>query len=123
MSNVRRFSMKLDQFVEFEELIGIVRRREDRRTSYCVYWKDEAEEPTLQDNVLVAAPSTVENDVEVFPRVVLENGYWTFCSDQLVQDVVDVAIKQYPDASSAELREALLHYLERDSFLEIKRGK
>ena len=115
--------MHLNQFVPLKELLGVVRRREDRNGEYSVYWKDEADDPGLNEVVLVSAPVTVENDRDVFPQIVVENGYWIFCSDQLLQDVVDVAVGQNSQVSDEKLREALLHYLQKDNFLDVTDGQ
>jgi len=112
--------MQINQFVALQDLLSLVRRRADRVTKYSVYWKDGTEDPGLTEAVLLAAPVEVENDRDVFPRIVVENGYWIYCSDELLQDVVDVALGQNPNVSDERLKDALRHYLEKDNFLDVK---
>ncbi|MET0333565.1 MAG: hypothetical protein ABW190_04790 [Rhizobacter sp.] len=112
--------MELNRFVALEELLSLVRSRADRSIEYSVYWRDGAEDPGLTDEVLVAAPVEVENDRDVFPPIVVKHGYWIYCSDQLIQDVVDVALGQNASVGNERLLEALRHYLRKDNFLDVK---
>src|SRR4051794_9995806 len=99
--------MELNQFMPLRDLFTKVRTRKDRRVDYSVYWKDGAEDPRINEGVLLAAPVMVEDDRDVFPPIVNENGYWL------------VALQQNPKASDETLLSALLYYLSKDNFLDV----
>jgi hypothetical protein len=42
------------------------------------------------------------------------------CSDENIQDVVDLAVRQYGNVTSFQLITALNHYLQKDDFLDFK---
>lgn len=111
--------MQLNQFVSLKELFACVRSREDRELKYSVYWKDGADNPELDDNVLLAEPVAVKDDRDLFPQIVTDNGYWILCSKQTIQDVVEVALEQNPNVSDETLRTALFYYLSVDNFMDV----
>jgi hypothetical protein len=102
-------------------LLPQIAAREERHLQYSLYWEDRAnDDPTLDDTFLVASPSQVtDDDLEIFPQQVAERGWWIYCSDELVQDVIDLAIGQKPNASSAEMLKCLIHYIKNDDFLDL----
>jgi hypothetical protein len=95
--------------------------REERHFQYSLYWEDRAnDDPRLDDIFLVASPSEVtDDDLEIFPQQVTERGWWLYCSDELVQDVVDLAISQKPNVSPAEMLKCLIYHMKNDDFLDI----
>ncbi|MBC7755124.1 MAG: hypothetical protein H7Z20_00475 [Bdellovibrio sp.] len=112
--------LKLNAFYTLPDLFALVKTKCERDVDYSIYWLDNAPDPTLQDRVFVAAPVDVDDeDNEAFPQIVNDNGFWYFCSDENIQDVIDVAIDQKPNASDEEQLKCLDYYLKRDTFLDL----
>jgi hypothetical protein len=114
--------IQLNTFYTLPELFALVKNRQERAQNYCIYWRDNAPDPSLTDRLIVAAPSDIDEDddyKETFPSMVNENGYWHYCSDEIVQDVVDLAISQKPNVTDEELLNCLDYYLKRDTFLDL----
>jgi hypothetical protein len=103
------------------ELLLLVAKRLDRQTSYSVYWQDlPQQDPSPESIVLVEHPSIVtDEDAEIFPDAVRSRGWWIYCSDELLQDVVDLAVEQKTSASAEEILKCLRYYLEHDDFLDL----
>jgi hypothetical protein len=112
--------IQLNTFYTLAEWLNLVKTKQERTLNYSIYWRDNAPDPTENDRIIIAAPTIVDdNDNETFPPIVNENGFWYYCSDENIQDVVDVAIDQKPNASDAELLQCLDYYLKRDTFLDL----
>jgi hypothetical protein len=111
--------IQLNTFYTLPELFALVKNRQERTQNYSIYWRDNAPDPSLTDRLIVAAPSDIDDDIEHYSSIVDENGYWHYCSDEIVQDVVDVAISQKPNVTDEELLNCLDYYLKRDTFLDL----
>jgi hypothetical protein len=114
--------IQLNTFYTLPELFALVKTKQERAQNYSIYWLDNAPKPSLTDRLIVAAPSDIDEEddfKETFPSMVNENGYWHYCSNEIVQDVVDLAISQKPNVSDAELLNCLEYYLKRDTFLDL----
>jgi hypothetical protein len=71
--------------------------------------------------VLIAVPSDVDEtgSFDVMPPTVAAKGWWICIYDYTLQDVIDLAIEQKPNASDAELLACLRYYEEKDTFLDL----
>ncbi|CAD0219350.1 hypothetical protein FW781_03820 (plasmid) [Chryseobacterium panacisoli] len=114
-----------NQVFPIEEFLELVKNKQDRKTSfdpdynYAVYSsKDEFEQ---QMKIFIGDPLDIgENDNEILPDFVFQNKLNYMCSDENIQDVVDLAFRQYAGVTSSQLIDALNHYLEKDDFLDFK---
>lgn len=93
---------------------------------FNVYWKDHDDSPKLDDEVYVGAPALVadnvpdsEYDYALLPQIVKDRGWWLSYSGELIEDVLSNALTQKPNASDAELLEAIEYYSKRDAFLHL----
>jgi hypothetical protein len=93
---------------------------------FNVYWKDQDDSPTLDDEVFVGAPAPVADDVPdeeydyaLLPQVVKDRGWWLSYSGELIEDVLSNSLTQKPTASDAELLKAVEYYAEMDTFLDL----
>lgn len=113
-------SLELDRSYRMSELLPIVASRRDRAFGYALYWLDPKRDPQLEDSFLVAAPVEVtDDDKEVYPQSAQKPGYWIYCSAELIQDVVDLAVSQNANASNEQMLECLIHYMKYDNFLDV----
>ena len=102
------------------EFLRLVAAKQERALCYALYWKGRDDrDPTLADDFLVAAPVEVQGDAMVFPAEVQRRGWWLYCSDDLVRDVVDLATEQKPAVTPGELLRCLVHYLHEDAYLDL----
>ena len=112
-----------DQYYKIEDFLTLVRNKQERSEdydpdfAYAVYSEQDIFEPGI--TVYICAPADIDgDDDDVFPDVVYENGLLYMCSDEDIQDVVDLALRQQPAVTDEQLIEALNHYLESDDFLD-----
>lgn len=109
-----------DTFYTLPELFRLIAGKQERQNPYALYWADPDREPQLDDPFLLAAPVQVQDDdTELFPPMAVAQNLWILCSDELIQDVVDLAISQKPDASAKQLLHCLNYYINHDTFLDI----
>ena len=92
---------------------------------FNVYWKDQDDSPTLDDEVYVGAPAPVADDVPdedydyaLLPQVMKDRGWWLSYSGELIEDVLTNALMQKPAATDEELLKAVEYYSENDTFLD-----
>ncbi|OPB90677.1 hypothetical protein BAS06_10240 [Elizabethkingia miricola] len=114
-----------DQYFKIEDFLALVKNKQERSEdydpdfAYAIYSEQDIFEPGI--TVYIGAPADVDVDGDyddVFPDVVYENGLLYMCSDEDIQDVVDLALRQQPVVTDEQLIEALNHYLESDDFLD-----
>lgn len=114
-----------NQMYFIEEFLELVKNKEDRKESYdpdynyAVYSSKDEFEPEMK--VFIGDPLDIgEEDKEILPDFVYHNKLNYMCSDENIQDVVDLAFRQSADITSSQLIVALNHYLEKDNFLDFK---
>lgn len=109
---------------QLEEFILLVKDKKERTAgydpayAYAVYAREDEVEIGLE--IYVGEPVEVnDNDEETYPSVAIEQEMWYMCSDEDIQDVVDLAISQKPSATMEELVMALDYYLTIDDFIDL----
>ncbi|MDR4951109.1 hypothetical protein REB14_02790 [Chryseobacterium sp. ES2] len=114
-----------NQVYSIEEFLELVKSKQDRKASfdpeynYAVYSSTDEFKPEMK--VFIGDPLDIgENDNEILPDFVFHNKLHYICSDENIQDVVDLAFRQHADVTSSQLITALNHYLEKDDFLDFK---
>lgn len=114
-----------NQMYFIEEFLELVKRKQDRKESYdpeynyAVYSSKDEFAPEMK--VFIGDPLDISgNDNEILPDFVYHNKLNYMCSDENIQDVVDLAFRQCDDVTSSQLITALNHYLEKDDFLDFK---
>ncbi|MDR6372239.1 hypothetical protein J2795_003102 [Chryseobacterium bernardetii] len=114
-----------NQVYSIEEFLELVKSKQDRKASfdpefnYAVY--SSTDEFKSEMKVFIGDPLDIGgNDNEILPDFVFHNKLHYMCSDENIQDVVDLAITQQADVTSSQLIMALNHYLEKDDFLDFK---
>ncbi|MBP1163368.1 MAG: DUF7716 domain-containing protein [Chryseobacterium culicis] len=114
-----------NQMYCIEEFLELVKRKQDRKESYdpeynyAVYSSKDEFEPEMK--VFIGDPLDIGgNDNEILPDFVYHNKLKYMCSDENIQDVVDLAFRQYAEVSSSQLITALNYYIEKDDFLDFK---
>lgn len=92
--------------------------------AFNVYGKDQEASPQLDDEVFVGAPAQVvdnlpdeEYDYALLPQIVKDRGWWLIYSGELIEAVLLNALTQKPNATDAELLEAVEYYSKHDTFL------
>ncbi|WP_426479028.1 DUF7716 domain-containing protein [Chryseobacterium sp. CBSDS_008] len=114
-----------NQVYSIEEFLALVKNKQDRKESYdpeynyAVYSSIDEFKPEMK--VFIGDPLDIgENDNEILPDFVFHNKLNYLCSDENIQDVVDLAFRQCADVTSSQLIKALNHYLKKDDFLDFK---
>lgn len=114
-----------NQIYCIEEFLELVKLKQDRKESYdpeynyAVYSSKDEFEPEMK--VFIGDPLDIGgNDNEILPDFVYHNKLKYMCSDENIQDVVDLAFRQYAEVSSSQLITALNYYIEKDDFLDFK---
>ncbi|MCC9041942.1 hypothetical protein LNQ81_04395 [Myroides sp. M-43] len=115
------FKNKTYQLAEF---ILLVKDRKERTTEYnpAFHYAIYAVEDEVDEDLAIYVGEPVEvtdNDEEIYPSEVIEQEMWYLCSDEDIQDVVDLAISQKPSATMEELVMALDYYLTIDDFIDL----
>ena len=101
-------------------LIKNIRANEDRCESYCIYGEGDSADATLSSIcVLDIYPEITDELEEIYPQFVSERDMEMWFRDELVQDVVANAKHQDPNVTDATILDAIKHYDETDSFLEL----
>lgn len=110
----------VNAFYTLDDLIGLVKEKKDRDAVYMIYTRKGVD--NLQSGVEVYVgdvPDFDDDDNEVPPQSVtalgLEQGYMR----EHFQDVVDLAYKQKPAASTEEVIRCLNHYAQHEDFLDL----
>lgn len=116
MSNFKNKTYRLGEFID------IVKNKQERSEQYnpmynYALYAVEAE-VTCDLEIYVGDPVEVtDSDEEIYPEYAVTHDMWYFCSDENIQDVVDLALSQKEGLSIAELVVALEYYLEHDDFM------
>ena len=98
-------SMFKNKVYKIEDFINLVKEKKERLPNYdfeycyAVYAKND----------------NVEIHDEVFIGNSIDFDHY-FCSDQNIQDVVDLAVRQDADVSNEKLIDALNYYIDNDDF-------
>lgn len=105
------------------EFIDIVKNKQERSEGYnpLYHYAIYAEEVEVTSNLVIYVGEPVEvsdSDKEIYPEYAVAHNMWYFCSDENIQDVVDLAISQYSQVSTEQLITALDYYLEHDDFMD-----
>ena len=112
--------MKYEEPTTMAALIEMVRGREDAGQRYCVYGRGDSDDATLDSECFLAAhPRLTDDDSEVYPGFVVQNGLELWYREELVHDVVMNALHQDASVSNETVLAALKHYDNRDAFLVI----
>lgn len=105
--------------MRIEELIDCVKARQERAESYAVY-SATGEAFNVHDEVFIADTVQVNaQGQEVYPAMVRERGLHVAYAGDQFQDVVDLALRQQPGATHADIIRALNHYSMHDDFLDL----
>ncbi|UKB81407.1 hypothetical protein [Chryseobacterium sp. MEBOG07] len=114
-----------NQMYSIEEFLELVKNKQDRKASYdpdynyAVYSSKDEFKPEMK--VFIGDPLDIgEDDSESLPDFVFHNKLKYMCSDENIQDVVDLAFRQRAEVTCSQLITALNHYLEKDDFLDFK---
>ena len=113
--------MQLNSYIKLADLFAAVKAKQDRTQSYTVYWHKNGPDPELDDRVLIAEPSGVDEteSEDVMPTMVAAKGWWICIYDYVLQDVINLAMRQKPLASDAELLHCLRYYEQNDTFINL----
>lgn len=113
-----------DKQYQLEEFILLVIEKKERTAgydaafAYAIYAREEEVEIGLE--IYVGEPVEVtDNDEEIYPNEVIAQEMWYLCSDEDIQDAIDLAISQKPSATMEELVMALDYYLTIDDFIDL----
>ncbi len=111
----------LNSYITLRALFQQVKNRQDRAQNYTVYWHKHGPDPELDEEVLIAEPSDVDDsgNYDVMPAIVAAKGWWICIYDYTLQDVIDLALSQKPNASDAELLDCLRYFEDNDTFLDL----
>lgn len=102
------------------DMLEAVAKGRDPDVPYDLYWKDEDRPARLDDMILVAEPVAVsDDDKEIYPESASSRGFWIYCSGELVQDVVGLAMEQMPAASADSLLSCVEYYIRNDDYLDL----
>jgi hypothetical protein len=113
-----------DKTYRLSEFVDIVKNKQERLEHYnpmynYALYAIEAE-VTCDLTIYVGEPVEVtDSDEEIYPEYATKNDMWYFCSDENIQDVVDLAVSQCPEVNTEQLITALAYYLEHDDFMNL----
>lgn len=109
-----------NRFYKIEDLIELVKGKKGRDAIYMIYVPVDTDDLQSGMDVYVGdVPSFDDDDNEVFPESVIALGLERGYMQEHFEDVVDVAYKQKPTASTEEVIRCLNHYAQHDSFLDL----
>lgn len=110
----------LNRSYKIDDLINVVKDKKDRDAVYMVYVSKDTEDLRRGMDVYVGdVPDFDEEDNEVLPESVITLGLEVGYMREHFQDVVDLAYKQKPAASTEEIIRCLNHYAKHDDFLDL----
>lgn len=113
-------SFNMNTFYKIEDVIDLVKNKKDRDSIYMIYVPENTDDLLPGMNVYVGdVPEFDDDDNEVLPQSVIALGLEMGYMREHFQDVVDLAYKQKPTASSEEIIRCLNHYAEYDDFLDL----
>lgn len=113
-------SFNVNTFYKIEDVIDLVKNKKDRDSIYMIYVPENTDDLLPGMNVYVGdVPEFDDDDNEVLPQSVIALGLEMGYMREHFQDVVDLAYKQKPTASSEEIIRCLNHYAEYDDFLDL----
>ncbi|HDR9587351.1 TPA: hypothetical protein QDC22_004999 [Burkholderia stabilis] len=113
-------SFNVNKFYKIENMIEFVKNKKDRDAIYMIYVPEDTDDLQLGMNVYVGdVPDFDDDDNEVLPESVVTMGLEIGYRREHFQDVVDLAYKQKPTASSEEVIRCLNHYATYDDFLDL----
>lgn len=112
---------KLNNFYKIEDVISLVKNKEDRGALYSIYVPKNTDDLLPGMNVYVGDVADFdEDDNEVYPESIVSLGLEFGYMRSHFQDVVDLAYRQKPTASTEEIIQCLNYYAEFDDFLDIE---
>jgi hypothetical protein len=115
-----KHQMDINRFYQMADFIALVRARKDRETTYWIYVDAGTEDLTTEMPLFIGESLGFDDsDNEVLPEIVVRNGLEYGYHPEQFQDVVDLAFKQKPDASTEDVVRCLNHYAEKDDFLDL----
>lgn len=105
-----------------KDFLELVKGKKERSTSYdaayCYSVYSKSGDVGLLDEVYIGDVVEVDDDdQEICPEFVVENGFEYYCSDENIQDVVDYAFEKNKELSAQFLLDSLVYYIEKDTFL------
>ncbi len=113
-------SFVINTFYKIDDLISLVREKKDRDAVYMVYVQKDTDDLRIGTDVYVGdVPDFDDDDNEVFPESVIALGLEQGYMREHLQDVIDLAYKQKPTASTEEVVRCLNHYSKYDDFLDL----
>ena len=109
--------MHYQQHLAFGDLIDLLRQQK-KTLHFCIYGAPQDNPITLRTSCVIEAfPQITDDDEEIYPPYILENGLEFWFSDELLEDVVMSALHHKPTVSNTELLAAIEYYAERDCFM------
>ncbi len=114
-------NLTVNHFYRIEELIELVRDKKDRDSIYMIYIPASIE--VLEAGMIVYVgnvPDFDDDDNEIIPAHILEQGLTQGYMREQFQDVVDLAYRQKKSASTEEVILCLNHYSKHDDFLDLQ---
>jgi hypothetical protein len=117
-----------NRIYEIEEFFSLVKDKRDRSSTYnpdyfySVYGAYNLDQKFLLGMKIFVGdiPTYDEDDSERYPDEVITLNFSLLSSCEMIQDVVDLAISQKPNASYEELIQCLNFYSRNDNFLDLK---
>lgn len=113
------FKNKIYVLKDFLELVKCKKERSNTYdVAYCYVVYSKSGDVGLLDDIYIGDPVEVDDDdQEIYPAFLVENGFEYYCSDENIQDVVDYAFDKNKEVKPQFLLESLAYYLEKDTFL------
>lgn len=110
----------VNTFYKIDDLITLVRDKVDRDATYMVYAPKGTDNLYLGMDVYVGdVPDFDDDDNEIFPDFVESLNLEVCYMREHFQDVIDLAFRQKPSASTNEIIACLNYYAEHDDFLDL----
>jgi len=110
----------VNKFYEIDDLILRVKNKEDREAVYMIYIEKDNDSLDPGMKLYVGdAPGFDDDDNEILPENVISLGLCIGYMREHFQDVVDLAYRQKPTASTAEVIQCLNHFAQYDDFLDL----
>jgi len=111
----------VNAFYNIDDLITLVKNKKDREAIYMIYTEKGADGLKVGMNVYVGdVPEFDDNDDDIFQASVVALGFECGYMREHFQDVVDLAYKQKPTASTEEILRCLNYFAQHDDFLDLR---
>jgi hypothetical protein len=112
--------MHYRQHLSFNQLIDLLRPQQ-KTLEFCVYIAPGDAAIRLDSPCVIESfPLIDDDDQEIYPDYVLQQGLEFCFSDALLEDVIMSALLHKPTASNEELLAAIDYYAEHDCFMSFE---